>query len=384
MMAQSDVFAALLDKAVRRIHAESGRPINAIEDDLGNLLNRSGRFYIQHLRKGNLPGNRADAEKLVRELVARGVLNREDCIRLLRSADIGDAVVIATQLYSPPATNETFVGKATPEALISISKPVSPTQIVGRAREMRQIFNWWNKSPMQDGIITGPRRSGKTSLLRYLEQSLKHGHALLPGGASYRVISIDFSLSRLCQIQPLLKHLLHGLGLDEPEVPDSCDLETFMDIVTSCNCWQVPTVFLIDEVDLGLKSPELTTAFWNNLRYLVNNVTEGNLAFLLACKDNPADVAKHEGKTSHFFNILKTVPLRALTEAEARMLIATTHVPMSQGDVAWTLTHSQCWPVTVLTVCQERLMALEADETGEGWCEAALAQLASYRHLLEA
>ena len=380
-MAQPTLFAELLDKALHRIRAETSRPINVIEDELGFKLNKAGRSYIQHLRKGNLPAHLDDIETLVRELAQLRGLTQGECLRFLRSADHPRAQVFVAGLFDQPKPNEPSQLDVDGQRHTSMSKPISPAQFVGRAKEIKQILAWWSKPPMQDGIVIGPRRSGKTSLLRYLEHSLKHGHALLPAGIAYRVVNIDFSLSRLCQLQALLRHVLHGLQLDAPA---TCDLETFMDIVNSCNCWQVPTVFIMDEVDLGLRSPELTTAFWNNLRYLVNNVTEGNLAFLLFCKDNPAEVAKQEGKTSHFFNILKTVPLRALTEAEARTLIATTHAPMSHDDVAWTLTHSQCWPVTVLTVCQERLMALEAGETSESWREAALAQLASYRHLLEA
>ena len=379
-MAQPTQFADWLEKALHRIRAETGRPINVLEDELGILLNKAGRSYIQHLRKGNLPAHPHDVETLVRELARLGGLHQDECLRMLHTADHAHAQAFVDEVFGNRSMGKP--SKPTPNGPhhASTSKPVPPAQFMGRTKEVNHILNWLKQSPMQDGIIIGPRRSGKTSLMRYLEHTLKHGHTSLPAGTAYRVLSIDFSLSRLCQIQTLLKHILLGLQLD---VPASCDLETFMDIVTSCNCWQTPTVFIMDEVDLGLKSSELTTAFWNNLRYLVNNVTDGNLAFLLTCTANPADIAQQVGKTSHFFTILKTVALGPLTEPEARALIHATHTTFSDDDAAWILTQSQCWPVTVQTLCHEKWMALEQAETGDGWREPALAQLAPYRHLLE-
>ena len=379
-MAQPSQFADLLDKALHRLRAEQGRPIHILEDELGILLNKAGRSYIQHLRKRNFPGNLDDVETLVRELARLGGLHLDECLRMLRAADHAHAQEFVSKLFDQSGQPKPVPARSDSQRPISMSKPIPPDQFVGRANEVKHILRWWHKPPMQDGIVIGPRRSGKTSLVRYLAHCLQQGQEPLPVGAGYRVVNIDFSLSRMCTMQALLKHVLGALQLD---APTSCDLETFMDIVTSCNCWQTPTVFIMDEVDLGLKSPELTTAFWNNLRYLVSNVTDGNLGFLLACSHDPAEIAKQEGKTSHFFNILKTVALGPLTEPEARALIDTTHPSLSEADTTWILRHSQCWPVTVQTLCHEKGMALEQGETGDGWREPALAQLAAYRHLLE-
>lgn len=381
MMNQGDVFADLLSKALHRMRAETGRSINAIEDELGNLLGKAGRTYIQHLRKGNLPGNRDDAATLARELVRHKALTQTECLRLLRSADLPDAQTQVAEMFEnarPSTPNKPPTRE--PLDSLSISKPVAPAQFVGRARELRQVLGWWRKAPMQDGIVIGPRRSGKTSLARYLEQCLLHGHPALPAGTSYRVVNLDFSLSSLCQLQPLLRCIVQKLGLDGP-APEN--LEQFMDLITCDDCWRVPTVFLLDEVELALKSPEITTPFWNNMRYLVNTVADGNLAFLLFSKSNPADVAKQEGKTSHFFNILKTQPLGPLATHEAQTLVNNVQPHMPPEDVDWLLTHSHQWPVVIQMLCQEYATAQAASEPLGAWRTTALAQLDHYRHLWE-
>src|SRR5262245_56795645 len=48
--------------------------------------------------------------------------------------------------------------------------PISPPrQFFGRERELRRIFGLLKRLPLQNAALIGPRRSGKTSLLLYLQ-----------------------------------------------------------------------------------------------------------------------------------------------------------------------------------------------------------------------
>jgi hypothetical protein len=154
-----------------------------------------------------------------------------------------------------------------------------------------------------------------------------------------------------------------------------------MDAVSS-NLRQ-PTVILLDEIGAGLqRCPELDDGFWESLRSLATNQTNGNLGFVLATPESPIDLATSTGHSSPFFNIFGyTTTLGALTEAEARELIASSPMPFPAEDVEWILTQSKCWPLLLQILCRERLFSLEEGETEDDWREVGLEQLKPFADL---
>ncbi len=76
---------------------------------------------------------------------------------------------IAHQQGSPtsiPVPHRPVVGAL---ARFSAGPPIAhPRSFFGRARELKRLFNLWQRSPLQNAAIIGPRRAGKTSLLLYL------------------------------------------------------------------------------------------------------------------------------------------------------------------------------------------------------------------------
>lgn len=177
----------------------------------------------------------------------------------------------------------------------------------------------------------------------------------------------------------LLSYILKSLGM---KVPNPCNLDYFMDLVSE-NLHN-PTVILLDEIGVGLqRCPELDDGFWECLRSLATNSTDGNLAFVLATHSSPVELAHNTGHSSPFFNIFGyTATLGALTEAEARELIASSPIPFYDEDVEWILMESGRFPLLLQILCMERLFTLEDGEDDENWREEGLRQIKPFAHLL--
>ncbi len=271
-----------------------------------------------------------------------------------------------------------------------IGTPISdPRYFFGRNYELKRLFSLLKRHPLQNAAIIGKKRSGKTSLLHYLKNitttptenlRLNQKSDWLPHPENYKWIFVDFQDQRMANRERLLSYILESLGI---KVPNPCNLDYFMDLMSE-NLHN-PTVILLDEIGVGLqRCPELDDAFWESLRSLATNSTDGNLAFVLATHSSPIELAHNTGHSSPFFNIFGyTTTLGALTEAEARELIASSPIPFPEEDVEWILMQSGRFPLLVQILCMERLFILEDGETGDEWREEGLRQIQPFAHLLE-
>ncbi len=260
--------------------------------------------------------------------------------------------------------------------------PISqPAHFFGRETILKRLFNLLRTRPLQNAAIIGPRRSGKTSLLHYLKNisttppaQLRHNQRRdwLPQPQQYHWVFVDFQDPRLGSCSGLLGHILTQLKFP---VPVGCDIDLFMDVMV--DHLQQPTIILFDEIGVALERyPELDDAFWESMRSLATNQVDGNLGFVLASHARPNELAQHSGLGSPFFNIFGyTAVLGPFTETEARSLIATSPIPIPEGDVAWMLAESGRWPLLLQILCRERTLSLEEGETGDQWRVDALMQL---------
>ncbi|MBD1886369.1 ATP-binding protein [Microcoleus vaginatus] len=271
-------------------------------------------------------------------------------------------------------------------AFITGTPITHPRYFFGRQKELKRLFDLLKRRPLQNAAIIGKRRSGKTSLLQYLKnitttptEQLRPGQKSdwLPHPENYRWIFVDFQDSRRQSREGLLRYILESLKMS---VPNPCDLDRFMDAVSSN--LDLPTVILFDEIGVGLqRCPELDDGFWESLRSLATNQTNGNLGFVLATPESPIELATSTGHSSPFFNIFGyTTTLAAMTETEARELIGSSPIPFPDEDIEWILTQSKCWPLLLQILCRERLFSLEDGETGDDWREAGLEQLKPFTH----
>jgi CHAT domain len=267
-----------------------------------------------------------------------------------------------------------------------------PRDFFGRNYELKRLFNLLKRHPLQNAAIIGKKRSGKTSLLHYLKnitttpaENLRPSQKSdwLPNSETYQWIFVDFQDVRMQSREGLLGCILESLNLKSKiQNPKSIDLENFMDVVGD-NLHQ-PTVILLDEIGVGLqRCPELDDEFWESLRSLATNYTDGNLAFVLATHESPIELAHSTGHSSPFFNIFGyTATLGALTEVEARELIASSPISFPDDDIEWILMQSHCMPLLLQILCMERLFTLEEGEDDENWREEGLRQIQPFTHLL--
>ncbi|WP_346293527.1 AAA family ATPase [Sphaerothrix gracilis] len=269
-----------------------------------------------------------------------------------------------------------------------IGTPIlQPRHFFGRQRILKRLFNLLKTHPLQNAAIIGQRRSGKTSLLHYLQQITTvpasqlrpHQHRdWLAQPEAYRWIFVDFQDARMAQRQRLLRYLLESMQLP---VPEPCDLDRFMEQVSGRV--QRPTVILMDEIGVGLqRCPELDDGFWESLRALATNQTDGNLAFVLATPESPMDLARHTGHSSPFFNIFGyTTTLGPLTEGAARELIASSPILFAEEDIAWIWQQSGGWPILLQILCRERLFSLEEGDVSDDWRQESLEQIQPFVYL---
>lgn len=263
-----------------------------------------------------------------------------------------------------------------------------PRYFFGRQKELKRLFDLLKRRPLQNAAIIGKRRSGKTSLLQYLKNITTTPTELLRPSQkcdwlshpeNYCWIFVDFQDARRQNREGLLGYILECLKMP---MPNPCDLDRFMDVVSSN--LDRPTVILLDEIGVGLqRCPELDDGFWESLRSLATNQTNGNLGFVLATPESPIELARNTGHTSPFFNIFGyTTTLGAMTETEARELIASSPMPFPAEDVEWILNKSERWPLLLQILCRERLFSLEEGESGDDWREEGLQQLQPFADLL--
>lgn len=287
--------------------------------------------------------------------------------------------------YKEPETQQTNQEES---PFITGTPITQPRCFFGREKELKRLFNLLKRHPLQNAAIIGKKRIGKTSLLHYLKNitttpaaQLRPGQKSdwLPHPENYQWVFVDLQDTRMQSREGLLKYILESLKM---KVLTPCDLDHFMNEVSEN--LSSPTVILLDEIGVGLqRCPELDDTFWESLRSLATNQTRGNLAFILTTPESPIDLARNTGHSSPFFNIFGyTAYLEALTEQEARELIASSPIPFPSEDVEWILTQNHCHPLLLQILCLVRLFTLEEGETNDNWQEEGLRQIQPFADLL--
>jgi hypothetical protein len=261
-----------------------------------------------------------------------------------------------------------------------------PSGFFGRELELKRIFGIWNRFPLQHVAVIGPKRSGKTSLLHYLErihrtapEELRPGQARgwLNDAESHHVVFIDCQDARLRTPTAVLQHILKQLGL---KVPSPCTLAIFAEILSGIQC---RTVLLFDELEAAISNPEFDSGFWTGLRSLAANYTRGLLGYVIALHDDLHELASETDPQSPFLNIFgQSLALGPLEMGEARALIDSSPRPFAEPEVDWILAESGLHPCLLQLLCDTRLTALEEAQSEELWKKEGLQRVSRFRHLL--
>ncbi len=326
-------------------------------------------------------------------------LSLEECNELLSAANFppedfeadfeAELLQNIPAVFTPPAiTGLPFTLTAWHRSPFVVGPPITePRQFFGREYIIKRIFDVWKYMPLQHIAIVGLKRSGKTSLLHYLSkiidtppEKLRPGQRndwLVPG---YQWVFVDFQDPRMCYQESLLRHLLMELNMP---IPEPCDLVNFMEILDQY--LEIPVFFLLDEINVGLKAPELNEQFWWGMRSLGSNHAGGKIGFLLTAQESPEEMLMDDNKPSPFFNIFGHVlNLGPLVEHEAQKLINSSPLPFASNDIEWILEQSGYWPAIIQMLCHSLLTALEEGRNDDSWRTEGLRRMSPYRYLLEA
>jgi DNA-binding XRE family transcriptional regulator/energy-coupling factor transporter ATP-binding protein EcfA2 len=268
-----------------------------------------------------------------------------------------------------------------------VGKPViSPKQLFGQQAVLERIKRVWSKIHLENIALIGPRGSGKTSLLHYLENittatSLRPNQPKgwdnwLPNGFQFAII--NFHDPGMCHPETLIRDVLEQLNLP---IPDVCDLECFANILKRV---ETQTIIMMDEIGAGLKSSDLDANFWYNFRFLTGHCA--NLGFFVTAREPIEVLAKNEGKPSPFFNLFGNIlALEPFTKSEALEFLDYCPKTLFDEDREWMLNvldKTGYWPVLLQHLCDERLLALEQSQTDEVWKNNALERIKPFlQHL---
>ncbi|MEN6481832.1 MAG: ATP-binding protein [Anaerolineaceae bacterium] len=387
-------FAEILQNAIDRIAFIKKRTKQSIYDELGYDLGRQGgsaiQYWIYHHR---IPAKMEDAESLARILYQlNGWNNCDEIIQFLQSAGHIDPEVFCAQngffnvSSENDATGDWFI-PSTPAFVVG--PPIyHPRQFFGRAQALQRIFQALQGPPLQNVALVGKQRSGKTSLLQYLRKitnapshQLRLGQQMewLPAQQNYRWVFIDFQDPRVRTLQGFINFVLRELNF-LPATP--VDFAGFIELISTRVA--APTVFLMDEIQIAMQSPELNQPFWWGLRSLGTNLTEGKLGFVIASQKPSEELVSDRGDPSPFLNIFgHVIQLGPFDPDEALEMINSSPKPFDQNDIEWILEKSGYWPALLQILCQERLLSLTENNLQDTWKETALRRIAPYQHLLD-
>jgi transcriptional regulator with XRE-family HTH domain len=245
-----------------------------------------------------------------------------------------------------------------PDLIVPIvGRPIThPCQFFGRDNLLDRIRHAWREpSALEHVVVVGPRHSGKTSLLNYLQNVNQTPPSQLrpeqPQGWNdwrpdgFQFAKIDFRDSALCQPENLLREILHQLNLTEPT---PCDFTHFVELIKQL---ERPTVILMDEIGLGMKAPSrLDYIFWTNMRSLVTH--SGKLGFLVTAHELLEELVLNIGRASSFFNVFGNfLEMGPLLKNEATALLSYFPYPVTPEDTLEILENSDCWPARLQKNC---------------------------------
>lgn len=227
-------------------------------------------------------------------------------------------------LLSAPLQNTSRI------SLPSITLPVVADDFHGRQKILDDIRHCW-RFPMQHIAIVGPKQSGKTSLLHYLRDRV---HTLSESSLQPIYINFENSLSNT-------PDGFARLILRQCEIPG----DNFEALQEQTQQGAVPrSVWLLDNLETGWRSPTLTEEFWWGIRAMSQD-NGGNVGICTASRVAPINLPCTTGGPSPFANIFLHQSLGPFTQQEAFQFIQATPTwkETAISSFLWELTRG--WPI---------------------------------------
>lgn len=227
----------------------------------------------------------------------------------------------------------------------------SARDFYGRAGERETLLNrTYHKEATS---IVGPRRIGKTWLIRYL--SLVAPKKL---GSRFRIGYVDATMPGCATVAGFTSKVLKELGVSHAQDSATLGLITLEQAIEELKAkGQIPIV-CIDEFDHFDNRQVFDLHFFTGLRALAY----AGLGMVIASKNPLIDVVGDYGKTSGFFNIFEQLTLEPFTAEEAEEFIQakSAQAGFTAQEQKWLLKYGQAtegeWPPIRLQLVGKMLL----------------------------
>jgi transcriptional regulator with XRE-family HTH domain len=191
----------------------------------------------------------------------------------------------------------------------------NPAEFYGRERELQRLFNRVRKA--ESSSIVGPRRIGKTWLLRYLQ--LVAPQQL---GPQFVIGYLDATAPACATLVGLTTEMLAVLDIPlSPEVDTETNMRALQTGVKELRANGRLPILCIDEFEGVCKTPDFRLEFLEYLRA----IAQDGLGLVVASKRPLIDIAQemmgHDGQTSPFFNIFMQIALKPFSLQEAERFV---------------------------------------------------------------
>jgi hypothetical protein len=219
-----------------------------------------------------------------------------------------------------------------------------------RAVERRMLRDYLRGR--QNCQIVGPRRIGKSSVLRFVH---RHCTDWCP---TARLAYLDLQDPRCFTLASWLKEVAHGFHL--AQVPGTLSelMEAIDDLLTA----GVQPVLCLDEFgEMAQRTQEFTREVFLTLR----SCGQRGMSILTAAPKRLSELTNPRDDTSPFFNTFPVLPLRAFTPTDARAFVnqARTGVPaFTDREKDRILEFAQGHPFALQSACFHILVARESGE----------------------
>ncbi|MCP4702360.1 MAG: hypothetical protein GY862_36690 [Gammaproteobacteria bacterium] len=320
------------------------------------------RHTLYRWRQGALPRNPKSLRKLA-EILGLDARQSDELLQSAFPAKHGDAI--------PSARSLDILSEEEPLIPVTTRPIPHPRQFFGHNALLKELFAAWSRSVFEHIAIIGGKAAGKTSLLNYLRYVHRVAAAQLrPGQVLPRIeagdwVYVDFRDVRMRRQTGLLRHVAEALSLDMSEAPDLLEWADKLE-----HDLHRPLILLLDNVEYGLRAPELDQAFWEILRALGGKSDGYPIGFCVSSRiflpELEAEALKHS-ITSPFFNTFESRVLGPFSEAEACELLNAGPLPLSVPDGEFILEISESRPV-LLQKCYKAWLQAGGGKSG-GWRE---------------
>ena len=225
------------------------------------------------------------------------------------------------------------------------------SELYGRQRERDTLINRTFRKASTS--IVGPRRSGKTWLIRYLLYVAAHEL-----GSRFVVRYIDATMPSCSTVAGFADEVLEEFGL--PTSPSQRGLVALEKGLKALKARDKVPVLCIDEFEGFDNQQEFTLDFYRALRAMTQKF---DLVLVVVSRNPLSQVIGKDGETSGFFNIFETCVLEPFGVQEAREFITAKGQEANFGQLEYACMwkygeiSEQKWPPLRLQLVGKLLMA---------------------------